>query len=636
MGRDTAELDPSLLPGYDARLMGAGVWGTARELPVVTGRVLRLAWSAGRRATLGLLALQTLSAAVTGFALLAGTAVLSALLASGPTPDRIRAALPALLVMAGAYALRGLADAGVADLQARLTPRVQRVAEDRFHTAIVGVELPAFDDPDWHDAMSRSRDRGLTYTEMAVEQLVETVSALVGLLAVAGVLGVLHPLLVPLLALSVLPQAWAALSTARHSYTGALRLATLRRRQLMVGDLLSQRAPAAEIRACTAEDFLLGEYRALAATVEAERRRVELAGARRTTLGRTLGGTATLGLFVVLGWLLAEGMMPLAVAGTAVVAVRLGQAGLLRLSTVANRLYEQGLYIADLETFIGDSRARRPEPTGRPAPADFEELVLDGVGFRYPGADRDALRDVHMRVRRGEVIALVGENGSGKSTLARLLAGLYRPDTGTIRWDGVDTAGLDPAGVRERVALVPQEAARWPLTARENITIGRHRRPDPADRALGEAARFSGADRIIARLPGGYDTMLSRCFAGGAELSGGQWQSVSIARAVYRDAPLLICDEPTSALDPRAEHRVYESFRRLAGRGADGGPERTVVLITHRMASVRHADRIYVLDRGALAEVGGHEELMALDGIYAGLYRTQAAAFREEPPVPAC
>ncbi|WP_306291586.1 ABC transporter ATP-binding protein [Microbispora sp. GKU 823] len=214
-------------------------------------------------------------------------------------------------------------------------------------------------------------------------------------------------------------------------------------------------------------------------------------------------------------------------------------------------------------------------------------------------------------------MALVGENGSGKTTLAKILAGLYEPDGGRVRWDDVDLSEVDPDSLRRRIAVIAQDHTRWPLTARHNITMGMEK----GEAEVVRAAEVAGADQVIAELPYGYRTLLDRRFKNGQELSGGQWQRIAVARGFYRDAPLLICDEPTAALDARAEHALFERIR----QHADG---RTVLLITHRLASVRYADRIYVLDHGKVREHGTHEELIALDGLYADLYNLQAEAYR--------
>jgi ATP-binding cassette subfamily B protein/ATP-binding cassette subfamily C protein len=249
-------------------------------------------------------------------------------------------------------------------------------------------------------------------------------------------------------------------------------------------------------------------------------------------------------------------------------------------------------------------------------PPEFARIVASGVTFAYPGADEPSLREVSIEIGRGEVIALVGENGSGKTTLAKILAGLYRPQAGTVRWDDVSIADVDGGPLRERIAVIAQDHGNWPLNVRDNITMGRAL----DDALLAAAAAASGADTVIAELARGYDTLLARQFKDGAELSGGQWQRIAAARGFYRTAPLLIMDEPTAALDARAEYALFSSLRTLAR-------DRTVLVITHRLASARHADRIYVLAHGKVAESGTHADLMALGGQYAELYTLQASQY---------
>ncbi|WP_370375484.1 ATP-binding cassette domain-containing protein [Micromonospora sp. HM5-17] len=226
-----------------------------------------------------------------------------------------------------------------------------------------------------------------------------------------------------------------------------------------------------------------------------------------------------------------------------------------------------------------------------------------------------------LAVRRGEVIALVGENGSGKTTLAKLLANPYQPTSGTVRWDGIDVRTLNPASVRSLVAVISQDWWRFPFTARQNIAIGRSDRPHGTGPTVVEAAVAASAHDLVTCLPRGYDTLLDRSFKDGHDLSGGQWQRLAAARGLYRNGRLLICDEPSAALDARAEHALFQQFRRH--------PDRAVVLITHRLANVRHADRIYVLRDGRVVEEGTHEQLMAADGLYRELFELQASGYTE-------
>jgi ATP-binding cassette subfamily B protein len=247
----------------------------------------------------------------------------------------------------------------------------------------------------------------------------------------------------------------------------------------------------------------------------------------------------------------------------------------------------------------GLARADAPVPSGRPA-----------------------LRNISMRIDAGEVVALVGENGSGKTTLAKVLSGLYRPDRGQVLWDGTDVATLDPDWLHDRVAVLFQDFARFMLTVKENIGLGRVERIEDVE-AIVDAAERSGAHRFIREWESGYDTILGPVFAGGKDISIGQWQRIALARAFFRDAPLVILDEPTAALDARAEHDLFQRMRQLFD-------DRSVLLISHRFSSVRSADRIYVLHEGEIVEQGTHAELMALGGRYAELFRLQAKAYFPE------
>ena len=349
-------------------------------------------------------------------------------------------------------------------------------------------------------------------------------------------------------------------------------------------------------------------------------RNAELTAARRQTVTRVLasamGGVATAGVYASLGALLAVGALPLSVAGTAVLAIRSAQASLQQLMYAVNQCYEEGLYFSDYLAFCEEA-LNRLEPAGSaPVPPEFARIAVSGVTFSYPGASEPALRDVSVEIRRGEVVALVGENGSGKTTLAKVMAGLYRPSSGSVCWDSVSLSDVDGEPLRERIAVIAQDHGNWPLTVRHNITMGR----SLDDALLASAVTASGADTVISGLARGYDTLLARQFKDGAELSGGQWQRIAAARGFYRTAPLLIMDEPTAALDARAEYALFSSIRTLA-------LDRTVLIITHRLASVRHADRIYVLARGSVIESGTHTSLMALGGQYAELYRLQASQY---------
>ncbi|MEO3868659.1 ABC transporter ATP-binding protein [Nonomuraea sp. B12E4] len=589
----------------------------ARRLPSLVRHAMTMAWGASPRDTLATIVLNLLGGVFTAFGLLATTGVLTALFSEGPTPDRVLAALPSLALVGAAAVVRTMAQAGAGWAQSRLTPQIARLTEERLYGLTSRVELVAYDDPEFHDALERARSRGVVMADSVVTTSVDVVTAAVGLTAAAGVLGVLHPVLLPLLLLAVLPDAWAAVRSARMRYSAMFRLIPARRRKWIIAGLLADRDSAAEVRSFTMRGFLLRMYDA----VTRAEQDVMLKLAKRQTIarliGEALGGVGAGLVYVALGILLAVAAIPLAVAGTAVLAIRSGQNSLANLMYATNRLYEEGLYFTDFLEFCTQAESRLTAARPTPIPPGFDRITAESVTFTYPGAEEPALRDVSIKIRRGEVIAFVGENGSGKTTLAKILSGLYAPDTGTVRWDTTDLSDVNPEHLRLRTAVIAQDHTRWPLTARYNITMG----TDKGQPALHAAAAVAGADEVIADLPHGYRTLLDRRFKDGHELSGGQWQRIAVARGFHRDADLLICDEPTAALDARAEHALFEQIR----HHSDG---RTVLLITHRLASVRYADRIYVLDKGKITEQGDHHTLMALNGLYADLYSLQATAYR--------
>jgi ATP-binding cassette subfamily B protein len=596
-----------------------GLWRFVRDTPAGLRPLASILRTSAPRSVAMILTLQVAGGIAATFGLLATTGALDGLLTTGPTMRRVVAAVPGLLLVIGAFAIVGAMRTGISLAQAVIAPAVQRYAEQRLVAASLRVDLAAFDDPAFYDRMHRARERGLDHLDRATETLVTLLAAAFTVAAAATGVAVLNPVLLLVLLVGVLPEAWAVLRSARIGYTSTWRRIALQRRVNVVSDLATDRECAAEIRASQAEPFILDEIGSLAETLRRELVRVNVAQARTTALGRAMSGVGLAVTFGALALLLDAGWVPLAAAGTAVIAIRSAASGLGQLVTAGNRLFEDCLYIADYQSFLDDARTRTGDGARRPVPAAPATIALRGVGFGYPDGT-PALRDITFTLHRGEVVALVGENGSGKTTLAKLVAGLYRPSEGVIRWDGVDLRDLDPDGAAAHLGVVLQSPVRWPHDVRTNIRVGRHTRNDPGDAALSDVARKARVDEVVATLPNGWQTLLSQYFRGGRELSGGQWQRIAVARGLYRDAPILICDEPTAPLDAKAEQEVFDTLREI-------GRSRTVLLITHRLASVRHADRVYLLHKGRLAEDGTHDELLAANGRYAELYRLQASQY---------
>jgi len=446
---------------------------------------------------------------------------------------------------------------------------------------------------------------------------------LVGSFVTAGTimlaLFALQPLLLPLVVLGYIPLWFVSSRNSRDLYRFMHGMTPNERQRHYLERVLMGRDPAKEVRSFRLERFLRGRYDTLY-----DERIAELRSLARRRMGRSLLGSlasagVTAGTIAVLAWLYVSGRMGLPAAGAAVFGFyQLG--GQLRgLYMSATSLYEATLFIHDYSSFLALEPSRDEVDGRRPAPRGFGRLTAEDVSFTYPESERAAVDGVSIEIGAGEVIALVGENGSGKTTLAKMLAGLYRPQSGRIRWDDVDLADVPADELRDSIAVIFQDFERYLLPARENVGLGRNERIDDLN-AIRAASLRADADRFLADLPEGYETMLDREFAGGYDLSIGQWQRVALARAFFRDAPFVILDEPTAALDARAESQLFERMHELL----DG---RSVVLISHRFSSVRTADRIYVMHDGRVVEHGSHDELMAADGLYAELFTLQARAY---------
>ncbi|MEU4259068.1 ATP-binding cassette domain-containing protein [Streptomyces fradiae] len=573
----------------------------ASRLPRTLRQAAALAWQADRTAVVLLLAGQVTGAVLTALALAATAHVLGALMNADDIVQGLRGNLSALLVLAGASAGRYLVDAFARAAAARLAPKVTREADLKVITAATSAELVAYEDPDFDNAYAAAGD-GAEKTRDLILDAQALTSALAQLVAAAAVASVLHPLLIPLLLLAVAPCAWGAVRAARIEHAAHHRNLSDTRLRAVFRNYSTERTTADEVRANTMAAFLIRQYRVVSGRLEAE----QLTASRRALVvqgaGDALSAAGMLLTWAALVAFVATDRMDLAVAGTAALAVRTSGNALSSLVRAGARLFRTSLALDDWARFLTLAGQWTGKRGTRQITAAPQVITARTASFTYPGADAPSLTDIDLTVHRGEVIALVGENGSGKTTLSKLLTGLFLPTAGTVSWDAHDLADCNIDTVLRQVAVVPQDYTRWPLAARENITLGQPR-PE-GDSAVHAAAEAAGADSVIARLPQGLDTSLARSWWGGHDVSGGQWQRLAVARAFHRDAPVLVLDEPTAALDARAEHRIFTRLRELASG-------RTTIFITHRLVNTKLADRIYVLDQGRIVQSGTFDELVS-------------------------
>jgi ATP-binding cassette subfamily B protein len=434
--------------------------------------------------------------------------------------------------------------------------------------------------------------------------------------------------------LSAAPSCWAQLRYERMGWDVEETQAGLVRQMGVHGRVLTDPEFAQELRLLGLQSYLLARWRGLFRTAFDEMRTVRRRGA-----------------FVVLGWSVLSGLgagqpYVYVVAATAVNRYSLGDLALYAglafqvrrslFTLIYNTAELHGIAIGsaavfrllDLRSTLGDSAAGVDASdaaitVGTDHPGDGQGLEVRGLSFSYPGSDRPVLKDLNLRIGPRETVVVVGENGAGKTTLAKLLCRFYDPQEGVISWDGRDIRSFGLDAWRRNIVVVNQDYARFPATARENIGFGRLAQIDDHAQVAG-AADGAALGAVIDRLPSGLDTPLSRQIEGGVELSGGQWQRVAIARALMRSprSRLLILDEPTAALDARTEHELFDTLRRMA-------EDKIAVVISHRLALARTADRILVMEHGSIVEAGTHAELMDARGRYFGMFTRQASSYVE-------
>jgi ATP-binding cassette subfamily B protein len=581
-----------------------------------------LAWRADRRRLTVVVALQlVLAVGLTAGILLARDLFAALFEGAGGAAGKERTWLvPALAAVVAASTLSGVGRIVgtsqqrvlAAELDHRITALVLRAA--------VRAELREFEDPVFHDRMQRAVFASRSQPMILVTTLVTALQAVLGTLAVTAGFAAMAWWLLPFVALAAAPAIRAAGRERDARYRLHWRMAEDRRARQYLERLLTGREEAKEIRTLGLGTPLRRRWDERYTREIAQVTSVQRTHCWKRVRARLAGDAAVLGLIGVLWYLVAGGRLPLATALAVLSALWLLSTRMLMFGQLLTSLGDSVQYLDDLRTFTaaGETPAAPARRLGGgPAPV----VEAREVAFTYPGGRSEVLRGVDVVLRPGEVVALVGPNGSGKTTLAKILAGLYPPTSGAVLHDGEPVG--EPARLRAGTAVMFQDFVRYKLTVTDNVAFGRGDAPADPD-ALVRASARAGAHTFAEALPRGYDTVLGSEFTDGTDLSGGQWQRLALARAYYRDAPLVILDEPSASLDPQAEADLFHDVRKLfAGR--------TVLLVSHRLAMVRNADRIYLLDGGRVAEHGTHEHLMAAGGTYAGLFRLQSRSYLEEP-----
>jgi ATP-binding cassette subfamily B protein len=488
-----------------------------------------------------------------------------------------------------------------------------------LHAKAVKLDLINFERPEYYDCLARATREAPWRPNSILNNLVSMFRGLLSLILMAGLILTLHWSLALLLIIVNIPGIWLRLHYAGLIYNFQREQTPEARKATYFNWLLTGERPSREIRL-----FGLGKYfislfnKSFLKTKEEEIRIVR----KRTFIelfSDIFKAAAVLFTLLFIARQTINGTLTLGKMAMFVLAFRQGMVYIKDLFGSLASLYEDSLFIGDTFEFLNLKVTINAVSPAVTISGFNNGIKVNDLSFTYPGNTEKTINSVSFEIKKGEVIALVGPNGAGKSTLVRLLCRLYDPDSGSIRCDGTDIKNINPEEYRKLFSVVFQDFMLYNMEAGENIRLGNIDEEKPGEK-IRSAAEATGIHDLIDKLPNGYSTVIGNLFDDSRELSWGEWQKLALARALFRDAPILILDEPSSALDADTEYDIFSRFRDIVSG-------RTSILISHRFTNVNLADRIIVLDKGSVAETGTHDELMMKRGMYYNMYTRQSSRF---------
>jgi ATP-binding cassette subfamily B protein len=482
------------------------------------------------------------------------------------------------------------------------------------------LDLTTYEDPDFYDRLERARVQATDRLVM-IQQIGRLFLQVLNTLIWSAQLAYYSPLLILLLIAGVLPSFFGETHLAFLGYAKNFRQTPIKRVMDYLRLVGSSKDTAKELKLFNLSDYLINRFAKLSKQIFHEN--VSFSQ-RKLFWGGLLSLLGTCGYYGAYVFAIRETLhrkYNIGIFYLITTAIQQASGNLQQAFSTASSIAEQALFLTDLIGFFELKPVVRSKPnalsTPKPVRRGFE---FRNVFFAYPGTERCVLKDFNFTIEPGQRIALIGENGQGKTTVVKLITRLYDPTEGQILLDGIDLREYSLEGLHREMGVIFQDFMRYEMTVRENIEVG-HIEVPHTDAEIRAAAEKSLAAEAVKKLPGSYDQVLGRRFAGGVDLSGGEWQRIALARAYLRDAQLLILDEPTAALDAKSELEVFERFAELTA-------SRMALLISHRFSTVRMAHHIVVLSGGHLVEEGTHQQLMALGGQYAKMFEMQAASYR--------
>jgi ATP-binding cassette subfamily B protein len=485
---------------------------------------------------------------------------------------------------------------------------------DIMHAKSVEVDLEYYENPQYFDTLHRAQQEGPYRPTAIVNDLVKIVHNSVTMLAMAGLLITLHWIVAAVLFAAVLPGIAVRIHYSNKLFQWHRQRTSTERQASYLNWILTGDVYAKEVRLFGLGDLLIERFSKVQRKLRIEKLMLSRKQSTADFLAQTSATIAVFGSFAYIAYKTLHGHITL---GDMVMFFQAFQKGLNAMRDLLGgmaSLYENNLFLSNLFDFLTLQPKVKESAHPLPLPAPMQQgIVFDSVSFQYPSSTRKVLQDISFAIAPGETIALVGRNGCGKTTLAKLLCRLYDPQHGSITFDKINLKEFEIKLLRREISVLFQDFVKYYLTAQENIWFGNVDQPLDGER-IQAAAVQAGVNELIEQLPEGYETILGKWFDNGEELSRGEWQKIALARAFLRKSQIILL---ASSLDPRAEYEVFQKFKDLA----EGS---TAIFISHRLSTVKMADRIFVMEKGKIVESGSYEELMVKKGSFAYLFDMQA------------
>lgn len=500
-------------------------------------------------------------------------------------------------------------------LTLKQTALINEYVDDRIHSIAITLDLSFYESPAYFNTLNRAKNAGPERPAAILSDIFNIVKNSITMIILSAALISISWKLLPLLALFIIPTLLVRLKFADKIYNWQLSITPIERKTNYLSSLITGDVAAKEIKAFSLGNYFRSMYLDIRLKLMHEKLEINKKAMFNETITNLMAAAGVLSCIAFICLNAINGKSTIGDIALFLVVFPQLFGIMQNLSGGISSLYHNNIFLSylfdlfDLEREMKDSQSPFTIPQNNP------DLILENVNFKYPHSEKIALSNINLKVPAGKVVALVGLNGSGKTTLIKLLSRLYDPSSGLIRLGGEDIKNYKIADYRKQISVVFQDFVKYNMTVSENIHFG-NIDSDMNHDFIVDSAKNSGAHDYINEFPDGYNTIMGRIFEDGREVSIGQWQKLAIARAFYSKSQFLIFDEATSALDAKSEQELFDGLRKHIGN-------RGILIISHRVSAIKHADYIYVMSEGKISQEGIHEKLISEEGDYANLFKNK-------------